>query len=453
MEPQLKKILLVDDDPVFLKGMMYTVKQLGFDPIIAGGGKAAAELLKTIKVDAIISDINMPEGNGLQLLNYVKKRSTLPFILMTGLSDLKEAKTALDMGANFFLSKPFKRSELKELLEKCFAPAPEAKIHEPMEKLHIEEFLHADEMTFDIFMKRENQFIKVSSGGEKISSQVLSSYRSSGILSLYIRKSDFIRYMGLEAFCTKPACPDEKKKITDKFKNKFYEVEYLSALNPEAATRAYAVFFNCLDLLCDNIDTFTILKKMTEKDSAPLSICTFTGILAAQVSQYTGQRSLKEFFLIITSSLLSGIGILDTNLSTKGIDASYTMDDKIVYESHPARGAKMLSTIPLPEEVRVIILQHEEKEDGSGFPIGLKGNATHPLAKIVAASHAFIFEFLKSKTGKIQSDVNLMEDFVVNSIQTYDILILEAMLHAFNVSTPPTFVEFQLSRILTGTEA
>lgn len=73
MEKSPKTILLVDDDSVFLKGMLYTVKQLGYDILLATGGKEAADIFTNSKVDAIISDINMPDGNGTSIAKLCQK--------------------------------------------------------------------------------------------------------------------------------------------------------------------------------------------------------------------------------------------------------------------------------------------------------------------------------------------------------------------------------------------
>ena len=121
-EERPKRILIVDDDDTFRTALKYVLIKKGFEIVLANGGKEAAEIFRNSRVDAIISDINMPEGNGLDLLKFVKESSPVPFVLMTGLKTLDETHEAFILGADYFLAKPFEKKDLLYAVESCFSP-------------------------------------------------------------------------------------------------------------------------------------------------------------------------------------------------------------------------------------------------------------------------------------------------------------------------------------------
>lgn len=107
------KILVVDDEPELREVICLGLQNSGWTTVEASGGKEAEAILKNEKFDAILSDIRMPQGNGIELLTFTRENInlTIPFILMTGYYDITQ-KEALDKGANYLLSKPFDLDDL-----------------------------------------------------------------------------------------------------------------------------------------------------------------------------------------------------------------------------------------------------------------------------------------------------------------------------------------------------
>ncbi|MEO6420755.1 MAG: EAL domain-containing response regulator, partial [Polyangiaceae bacterium] len=85
---------------------------------VATNGKEALALLAVAKFDAIVSDISMPELDGIELLRCIRQRDVdVPVILMTGVPDLASAVQAVSHGALKYLTKPVDSAELKRVLE------------------------------------------------------------------------------------------------------------------------------------------------------------------------------------------------------------------------------------------------------------------------------------------------------------------------------------------------
>ncbi len=108
-------LLVVDDDEMLRNALEFDFKRKGFTVLVAESGSKAFEMVKTNKVDLVISDIRMPEGDGLSLLENIRKYNPkIPqVILVTGFSDISEEE-CIKKGASKVISKPFDRKNLMD---------------------------------------------------------------------------------------------------------------------------------------------------------------------------------------------------------------------------------------------------------------------------------------------------------------------------------------------------
>lgn len=108
-----KRILIVDDEVDLCELLSFQLVRSGYDVTTAAGGKTAFALFERDPFDLVVTDIRMPNGDGLGLLSAIRNssRATVPVILMTGFADTDWPKAKL-LGANGFLNKPFHLDEL-----------------------------------------------------------------------------------------------------------------------------------------------------------------------------------------------------------------------------------------------------------------------------------------------------------------------------------------------------
>lgn len=118
-------ILIVDNDKKLLASLKQGMDELGeeFRVLAVSSGKRAINLLKTTDISVVITDLKMPEINGMYLLNYISTRfPDIPVIVMTAYGTSNTEKLVRDEGASDYLKKPFKLnaliSSLKEILKK-----------------------------------------------------------------------------------------------------------------------------------------------------------------------------------------------------------------------------------------------------------------------------------------------------------------------------------------------
>ncbi len=111
-------VLVVDDEEGLREILSLEFSLRGFRVVSAACGRDAFDLVKKEKVDAVVSDVRMPNGDGIELLRNIKSfNPSIRVLLMTGFADLTEAE-ATSLGAEKLLMKPFSLAELM----KTFTP-------------------------------------------------------------------------------------------------------------------------------------------------------------------------------------------------------------------------------------------------------------------------------------------------------------------------------------------
>ncbi len=113
MPNETPRLLIVDDDPGQRSLLDSFLRGQGFDTVVAESGERALELLPTQKFSLMISDVRMPGLSGLETLQRARKYfPSLPVLLVTAYTDIREAVTAMRDGAVNYLAKPIDLDEL-----------------------------------------------------------------------------------------------------------------------------------------------------------------------------------------------------------------------------------------------------------------------------------------------------------------------------------------------------
>ena len=108
-----KKVLIIDDDPIFLRLVDQILTQQGFEVLKAGGGQEGLRLLFAEKPDIVLLDVAMPRMDGWQTCQRIREISDIPVIMLTGKQKAEEdIVRGLDYGADEYLFKPVGDREL-----------------------------------------------------------------------------------------------------------------------------------------------------------------------------------------------------------------------------------------------------------------------------------------------------------------------------------------------------
>lgn len=108
----MREILLVEDNEIIVKGLKYLLEQEKFDIKIAKNIVEAKTMIKKQKFDLYLLDITLPDGDGYEICQYVKKQKDVPVIFLTAKDEELNVVQGLDMGADDYIIKPFRNREL-----------------------------------------------------------------------------------------------------------------------------------------------------------------------------------------------------------------------------------------------------------------------------------------------------------------------------------------------------
>ncbi|QBD87641.1 response regulator transcription factor [Clostridium tetani] len=108
----MNRILLLEDDEALALGIEFTLKDEGFNVTRCAYVEEAIDIFNKNKFDLLILDVMLPDGNGYDVCKYVRKISEVPIIFLTACDDEVNIILGLDIGADDYITKPFRVREL-----------------------------------------------------------------------------------------------------------------------------------------------------------------------------------------------------------------------------------------------------------------------------------------------------------------------------------------------------
>ena len=122
------KILVIDDDTAFCVMLKTFLEKKGYDVVNAFNAKDALEELNRTQFDIVITDIRLPDSDGLEILRLIKEKSSkTQVILMTGYTDIKSAVSAMKSGAFDYVGKPINPDEILHTIKQALIRKEEKK--------------------------------------------------------------------------------------------------------------------------------------------------------------------------------------------------------------------------------------------------------------------------------------------------------------------------------------
>ena len=115
----MTKILVVDDEEGILELLDENLSDDGFDVISANNGASALAQIYREQPDIVLLDLNIPEVNGYEVLRELRHAATtknLPVILLTGVPPTEGEQTAVELGANHYVTKPWNLASLRAVI-------------------------------------------------------------------------------------------------------------------------------------------------------------------------------------------------------------------------------------------------------------------------------------------------------------------------------------------------
>jgi putative nucleotidyltransferase with HDIG domain len=402
------EILLVEDDNTFRGVIAKNLIRHGFNVREAENGLVARTIfeLNPERFHIVISDIRMPDLDGVQLLKHVRARGDTPFILMTGFSEILESQNAYDLGATAFLPKPLRTEDLLAAIDECMNPKGPKKQEEdpklppsPFCQISIDEFMTTTRLLSDIYVRLgENHFIKVAHEGEAVSIERLKTYRSANVTHLYVTSEDFRRYVHFNIRLAKAAIqasqiPKEKKvRVLRHAYEVMTEVCFSDHLDKPLFQSANQLVTETLKLVSEDDDILSLLVNLESQGQGVYAHSVAVSLFSTMVAQKFGWTSTQTLFKVALSALFHDVGKkeMDPQLLTKKRSRCTAEEIKLI-ESHPMRGRDILLEIPsIPPEVVQVVYQHHEKINATGYPLQLRGSSINAIARLVHVTDRFV---------------------------------------------------------------
>lgn len=280
-------ILVVDDDPAVRDVLAEGLKDSGYECQTASDGSEALLKLQSNGFQLVVSDIDMPQMDGMRLLQEIKKvRPDTEIVMLTGVLDVETAIQSMRLGANDYLTKPFNLAEVRITVERA------------LEKQRL---------------IRENR-----------------EYQRTLETRVQERTAELSR---------------KNREVEDLFQK--LNVSYQTTL----------------EALATALDT---------RDSETMGHSLRVAAYTVRVAQEMGvtEPVLTDIYRGALLHDVGKIGVPDAILRKPG---KLTPEEWVEMRKHPEIGYRILQGINFLEEARLVVLSHQERYDGKGYPRGLKG--------------------------------------------------------------------------------
>ena len=131
----LEKVLVVDDDPNICDVLRMYLENEGYSVILSYDGEEALVKFNALKPDIILLDVMLPTLDGWQVCREVRKKSSVPIIMITAKGDTFDKVLGLELGADDYIMKPFDSKELVARVKAVLRRYQPVKVEEPAPEL------------------------------------------------------------------------------------------------------------------------------------------------------------------------------------------------------------------------------------------------------------------------------------------------------------------------------
>ena len=99
------KLLLVEDSPMIIRGLQYTLEQAGYEVVVCMSKRMADDRLARMQFDVAVLDVNLPDGSGFDLCKQLKEETDIPVIFLTARDEESDVVMGFDLGADDYISR------------------------------------------------------------------------------------------------------------------------------------------------------------------------------------------------------------------------------------------------------------------------------------------------------------------------------------------------------------
>lgn len=426
MTSPITKLMIVDDEPDLREVIILVVASvLKAEFVEAGSAKEATEILESTngKVDIIISDFNMPNGNGATLANYLKEKGlSIPFLLLSS-DDRGKHADLLNLPSRSYLQKPFVNNDLRDAVEVMLKKIDGMQLAEQdYVPVSLSTLQRVSNISRPLYIQiGENKFVKVLNPGGYFSSDEYERFTKKNLSFLYVHKDDVGPLLNefRENVFTEMYFQSLKEKSADALNLSKSTLELIQVAaksmnwTPEIVTLGNENVKMIQNIVAATPDITSVFDWFISEDhdlgvSTGILLSYFLASLTKEMG-ITNQRHLEILSMagFFHDMLLDEYQIRNQDKFIKAITLGTTGNRENVehIKNHPLGARDVLSKWDqCPSGLLEIIEQHHELPDGSGFPRGLRGSQIHPLSGIFIVACEAIEVFVRTKDKRAVRD-------------------------------------------------
>jgi response regulator RpfG family c-di-GMP phosphodiesterase len=428
----MARILVVEDDEFFGQAIKRAIEANKHQVTLLEDGKQAVVALINEHFDCVVSDVQMPVMNGIELLEWSLKNKPIPFIMMTGFAENVDTQNVLKIGAVDLLLKPFSTKEVSAAVERALAKINAAdgfgeKTEAQYSRIPAGAILHQGSAQTNIYKKENGHFVKVVSRGEVVDARNFSN--KLGLIELYTEKNDFGKLVPINLIVTKTLLADQKISEADKlaFVQRTGEMlqEYIKFDGLNTETSRFAKEY--IECVLQNIDSASVFKFLSSLEETHSHI--FANALGVTCCSLMIAKTLRwpaaDLAVLTISGFFHDIGKLTlpaemTNRSRPLLNVA----ERQQLEEHPRLGRDLLLKSKLfSEVVSTVVFQHHETNAGTGYPQRLVRDQIHHFARLIHVADVFCKHTLRNPDGrgmtpetaihKLEGEAGLEDEFVI----------------------------------------
>ncbi|MGE3611325.1 MAG: HD domain-containing phosphohydrolase [Bacteriovoracaceae bacterium] len=407
--------------------------------------------------DIILLDLDLKKHSGIEVLRYIKFNH--PSIKVVIIVESEQRLMDLDLTKEHFkkigvenvLTRPFTSQDLEKSLTDLYSfeswkdirnqtspSGPDDLDYSDTKftKQKASEFLSGTISIVDLYIRLgKSKYKKILNKGEKFEEERINKFiNEKGVEYFYFLTDDRGPYINYTNELVKKLMSHPKytsNHLLMNVKNVADEIIkdiYTEGLKKEIVLEAKKMCTNLYEILEKEKDTLQLIRSLEQMDQSNIPhsflVCFYSSIICQNLEWAT----LSTIEKVGKGALLHDIGKLKLpeEVAVKK-PWELTQEEFEIYQKHPYHALQILDEIPyVSEPIKQIIYQHQEFQNGTGFPNGLSNTKIYPLAKVLALAHAFteyidqnqlntvmgVKSFLSQKSNLERFDSNMIKALV-----------------------------------------
>ncbi|OIQ17530.1 MAG: hypothetical protein BM556_12060 [Bacteriovorax sp. MedPE-SWde] len=443
------KFLLVEDGPI-IRQFCTLVLENNFQECsiveCINSYDAIDILKKNNDIDFIISDFDMPGGNGDVLVDYLESVNwNKPYLFHTSnfLDDVPIVKKFVDASENRkYAQKPVKMAELTSIIRNLSGEKPN---NVDFSKVRISYFLRSNKALCDIYIKLgKEKFVKIINGGEFYKKSDIDKYIEKDQKYLYLSKDDFegfadgLRQTPFLEFVSDLNDDDPEESLV-RIHAVLKDLVESAGVDKHVVGLAESYMNSVLTLTQSDQKLSDMLFKLRQRRDYIYDHSYMTACMATFIVKKMSWSTTEVIQKLCYASLFHDITITDPEIAMiHDLNSSemrkFSKEELAKLSSHPKDACTLLANEKaFSQDVEYIILNHHENGDGTGFPRGLDGSSIRPVSCVFIIAHEFVRQLYNH-----DFDENSHKDILTvlfNSYNTGNFKdILDALYHTLSLN-------------------